>query len=223
MTSVYGVTFVGARLQIENALRDRYPNFPEKQIRNTTVYLTKKTFEAINNLFSGAKAIMDWLVKCAIIVCKAGKNLTWVTPLGLQIVQPYRKASSNEFVSNISQEIVLKEIEKLGVNPRRNATAFPPNYVHSLDSTHMYLTALECQRMGIAYASVHDSYWTHASTVPYMNGILRKQFVEIYRRPLLHDLRKFWLAEYPSLELPPVPFYRGLDVNVVEESNYFFH
>jgi len=223
MTSVYGVTFVGARRQIENALIDKYPNFPDKSVLDATVYLTKKTFEALNNLFSGAKAIMDWLVKCASIICKNGENLTWVTPLGLPVVQPYRKAKSNEFVTSISQEIVLKEIEKLGVNPRRNATAFPPNFVHSLDSTHMFLTAIECQRLGITFASVHDSFWTHACTVPYMNKILREQFVEIYKRPLLDDLRKFWLAEYPNISLPPVPAFRGLDVSKVLDSNYFFH
>jgi len=223
MTSVYGVTFVGARRQIENALRDKYPNFPPQQIRDVTIYLTRKTFEALSNLFSGAKSIMDWLVKCASIICKAGENLTWVTPLGLPVVQPYRKATNTEFVTSISQEIVLKEIDKLGVNPRRNATAFPPNFVHSLDSTHMFLTAMECQRLGITFASVHDSYWTHACTVPYLNKILRDKFVEIYKRPLLHDLRKFWLAEYSDISLPPVPHYRGLDVDKVLESPYFFH
>lgn len=31
------------------------------------------------------------------------------------------------------------------VNPTKQATAFPPNFVHSLDATHMMLTALECR------------------------------------------------------------------------------
>lgn len=30
-------------------------------------------------------------------------------------------------------------------NPAKQRTAFPPNYVHSLDSTHMMYTALACQ------------------------------------------------------------------------------
>ena len=30
------------------------------------------------------------------------------------------------------------------VNAMKQASAFPPNFVHSLDATHMMLTALEC-------------------------------------------------------------------------------
>lgn len=30
----------------------------------------------------------------------------------------------------------------------RQRTAFPPNYIHSIDSTHMMMTALECSRLG---------------------------------------------------------------------------
>ena len=31
------------------------------------------------------------------------------------------------------------------VNSQKQATAFPPNFIHSLDATHMLLTALECR------------------------------------------------------------------------------
>ena len=41
---------------------------------------------------------------------------------------------------------------------------------------------------GIAYAGVHDSYWTHAGTVDDMNRILREQFVQLHSRPLLQNL-----------------------------------
>ena len=70
----------------------------------------------------------------------------------------------------------------------------PPNYVHSLDSTHMMLTSLFCERylivcviceryldvvlMGknffrssIPFVSVHDSYWTPACFVNQMNKV----------------------------------------------------
>jgi DNA-directed RNA polymerase len=31
------------------------------------------------------------------------------------------------------------------VSPQKQATAFPPNFIHSLDATHMLLTALRCK------------------------------------------------------------------------------
>ena len=33
----------------------------------------------------------------------------------------------------------------LVVNSVKQASAFPPNFIHSLDATHMMMTALECQ------------------------------------------------------------------------------
>ena len=65
-------------------------------------------------------------------------------------------------VQCFSQPITLKQ---------RNA--FPPNFIHSLDSSHMMLTALYCQRKGITFASVHDCFWTHACTVDSMNKVIR--------------------------------------------------
>lgn len=87
----------------------------------------------------------------------------------------------------------------------------------------MFMTAIECYRSGIVFASVHDSFWTHACDVDHMNRILRESFVELYKRPVLEELRDFWLAEDPSLNLPPVPKTgKGFDLELVKQSKYFF-
>ena len=43
---------------------------------------------------------------------------------------------------------LLRDSEKLPVQKARQRSAFPPNYIHSLDSSHMMLTALACKREG---------------------------------------------------------------------------
>lgn len=53
----------------------------------------------------------------------------------------------------------------------KQKNAFPPNFIHSLDSSHMMLTSLNCERAGITFVSVHDCYWTHPSTVHIMNKV----------------------------------------------------
>lgn len=55
MTTVYGVTMYGAKLQIQRQLE--YKNFPEKHMINACVYLTQKTFQCLNNLFTSARQI----------------------------------------------------------------------------------------------------------------------------------------------------------------------
>jgi DNA-directed RNA polymerase len=69
---------------------------------------------------------------------------------------------------------------QLPVSTIRQRSAFPPNYVHSLDSTHMLLTASKCKEKGLAFAAVHDSYWTHAGDISQMNHVrLTDRFPQI--------------------------------------------
>jgi DNA-directed RNA polymerase len=35
-------------------------------------------------------------------------------------------------------------------------------------------TAIECDKLGIYFAAVHDSYWTHAADVEVLHDVLRK-------------------------------------------------
>ncbi|KAI4893993.1 hypothetical protein NFI96_014061 [Prochilodus magdalenae] len=80
----------------------------------------------------------------------------------------------------------------------KQKNAFPPNFIHSLDSTHMMLTALYCYSAGLTFVSVHDCYWTHALTVDTMNKVCREQFVALHSQPILQDLSKFLLQKYCS-------------------------
>lgn len=167
----------------------------------------------------------------------------------------------------VLQRLVLRTTKDSPVDRIRQASAFPPNYIHSIDSSHMMLTALACQRngapscppacwctsgyrshrqclvstpmfapcphvsscarlqpsclmlcvcagcrvqcmagvsgvpmrrmqqltrllyrAGLAFAGVHDSFWTHAGSVDDLNRLLREAFVELHSRPLLQEL-----------------------------------
>jgi DNA-directed RNA polymerase len=227
MTSVYGVTYIGARLQIHNALSDKDIAWrDDDQLYHASAYITNHTFEALNQMFLGARNIMKWLADCARIIAKNKDPVAWVTPLGLPIVQPYVK-TQQYVVKTVVQQVQLNDPRKdLPVNTIKQRSAFPPNYVHSLDSCHMMLTSIECKKRDITYTSVHDSYWTHACTVDQMSSILREQFVELHSQPLLHRLREWFIKRYGRdgrVEFPPVPERGPLDLQVVKQSKYFFH
>lgn len=55
MTIVYGVTFVGGRLQIERQLKDLEMN--DKLIFKASTYLVTKVFNSIGEMFTAARAI----------------------------------------------------------------------------------------------------------------------------------------------------------------------
>ncbi|KFM78648.1 DNA-directed RNA polymerase, mitochondrial, partial [Stegodyphus mimosarum] len=203
MTFVYGVTAYGAKLQILKQLKD-IPEFPSQHYHDAATYLRKKTFFSIREMFTATKEIQDWFTDCAEQITRvSGDTVEWVTPLGLPVIQPYFKETSVRNSKNcISQEKGSEvnynsKYEPYALpNIRKQKNAFAPNFIHSLDSTHMMLTSLFCQRKGITYVSVHDCYWTHASTVEIMNKICREQFVALHKEPILENLSTFFLEKY---------------------------
>lgn len=58
------------------------------------------------------------------------------------------------------------------------------------------LTAHHCA--GIAFAGVHDSFWTHAADVPVLARLLREAFVDLHSQPLLQDLHDELTAHRPG-------------------------
>jgi DNA-directed RNA polymerase len=88
------------------------------------------------------------------------------------------------------------------VNAQKQRTAFPPNFVHSLDATHMILSAIACQHHGLNFDAVHDSYWTHACDVDTMNALLRQQFITLHTQPLMENLRNEFIERYHGYKMP---------------------
>jgi len=364
MTSVYGVTYVGAREQVASRLRERgffrgsdrvaaalavdplspcssgssssssssaarapshvFDDRTGNACFEAATYGALVTFDALAELFGGARAIMEWLGECAALVAGRDRAMAWTTPLGFPVAQPYRKrrqrvvqtvfqrlmlddetpatelpismpragrrgvsggveeekenvrggewsvsleggegqreGSSNataaaaaegdddEIVSfeealankpskketmatstapatTKSRAMSPRELEiarRSSVVKRRQRTAFPPNFIHALDSTHMLSTAGRASEAGIAFAGVHDSFWTHAGTVKQLNELLREAFVELHSRPLLEDLLAQLRAAHPDITFPPLPARGKLELEKVRDSTYFF-
>ncbi|GAB1608142.1 DNA-directed RNA polymerase, mitochondrial-like [Argonauta hians] len=195
MTTVYGVTKYGAKYQILKQLKD-LPEFDQDFLWSACMYLTDKTFYCLNEVFTAARDIQIWLTLCAhhiSSVCQ--RPVSWTTPLGLPVVQPYHKMASMQRWG-VSHSNLSSTFQK--PNSLKQKNAFPPNFIHSLDSTHMLLTALHCVRAGITYVSVHDCFWTHASSVEIMNKVCREQFVGLHNEPILEDLSRHLIDLYSS-------------------------
>lgn len=167
--------------------------------------------------------------------------MSWVTPMGLPVVQPYRRHKTVTVQTSMQFMSLVDVNDATPVSVARQRSAFPPNYVHSLDSTHMLMTAVDCHGMGLAFAAVHDSYWTHASSVEAMSASLRRQFVALHSQPLLGEvspsvrmclrlalltapvqLRSQLQLRFPHVEFPPLPELGSFDLQRVMESPYFF-
>lgn len=185
-------------------------------------YLAAMTIEVMGDLFQGARKTKSWLAECARLISQHGHPVAWISPIGVPAIQPYRQKRSSTVVTVMQSVTVTDVSDDLPVHKSRQVTAFPPNYVHSLDSSHMLLTALEMDRRGLSFSAVHDSFWTHACDVDEMNVALRDCFVDLYSRPLLSDLKESWELRYPDIEFPDLPELGDLDLNGVKSATYFF-
>ncbi|CAI0552881.1 unnamed protein product [Linum tenue] len=221
MTSVYGVTYIGARDQIMRRLKERGTQLDDSQTFGASCYAAKVTLTALEEMFEAARSIMSWLGECAKIIASENQPVRWTTPLGLPVVQPYRKLGRHLIKTSLQILTLQRETEKVMV--KRQRTAFPPNFVHSLDGSHMMMTAIACKRAGMNFAGVHDSFWTHACDVDKLNTILREKFIELYDAPILENLLESFEESSPTLTFPPLPERGDFDLREVLRSTYFFN
>ncbi|XP_030468884.1 DNA-directed RNA polymerase 2B, chloroplastic/mitochondrial isoform X1 [Syzygium oleosum] len=221
MTSVYGVTYIGARDQIKRRLKERGAIMDDTELFRASCYAAKTTLTALGEMFEAARSIMSWLGDCAKIIASENQPVRWTTPLGLPVVQPYRRVGRHLVKTSLQILTLQRETEK--VLTKRQRTAFPPNFVHSLDGSHMMMTAVACKKSGLNFAGVHDSYWTHACDVDEMNRILREKFVELYETPILENLLESFQKSFPSLSFPPLPERGDYNLKDVLDSPYFFN
>jgi DNA-directed RNA polymerase len=248
MTNVYGVTFMGAKQQVQDELRNLFPQFePTDKVASlgsVALYIAYKIFDALGKIFNGAQEIQYWLGECgdrittsitaeqikrikdrfdgldpseslydpkyaapknasAAQIKKLNKamenfqtSIIWTTPLKMPIVQPYRKDGFQKIKTKIQDITVIKKSQQDEVDKRKQLQAFPPNFIHSLDASHMLLSALKASEMGLDFAAVHDSFWTHASDIPNLNVILRDAFVRMHTEDIVDRLAAEFSARY---------------------------
>jgi DNA-directed RNA polymerase len=232
MTSVYGVTIIGARDQILARLQERADfvelfrptgTMGEDDLHAAALYLAQLTLSSLFDAFAGARRIQDWLGDCAVRMAVVQQPVSWVTPLGLPVIQPYRQASLYTVQTAMQAVTIVDHSDLLPVSSIRQKSAFPPNFIHSLDASHMLMTAAECQRQGLTFASVHDSYWTHAGSMDTLSAALRQEFVHLYRQPILEQVRDAWVQRFPEIKFKEVPARGDLDIAEVLRSPYFFN
>ncbi|XVF34354.1 hypothetical protein REPUB_Repub18cG0052600 [Reevesia pubescens] len=107
MTSVYGVTFVGAREQIKRRLEEKGHITDDRVLFSAACYTAKVTLAALGELFQAARNIMGWLGDCAKVIASENQPVRWTTPLGLPVVQPYYK-SERHLVRTSLQVLALQ-------------------------------------------------------------------------------------------------------------------
>lgn len=216
MTLPYGATQQSARTYILEYIEDNWAQFELDETHKFQLakFLTPILWAAIGDVVIAAREGMDFLRK------NVGNDYTkWITPIGFPVYQYYKDVPHNRVRTQLEGNIVLatRDIENHGTPAKfsqKNGVA--PNFVHSLDSTHLVMTV--CETDYDAYAMIHDDFGTHAADAGKLQVAIQNQFHLLYNNHCPLTEWRDQCAEN-TVELPNFGDY---DLNDILNAAYFF-
>lgn len=224
MTTPYGVTKRSAtKYVIEDYLRATQNQFDPKKHYGMAHYLMEHVWPAIGDVVVKGREAMDWLTLSAKSIIKQGAapdgDITWVTPSGFLASQAYYETEEHRVHTRLLGHMRIKVLSEVDEPSRdRHANGMAPNFVHSMDASHLHRTTARLAKEvpGVCLAMIHDDFGCHAADTPTLYWVLRDEFVLMYEE---HDPLAELQAKY-GLTAPPA---KGqLDLSVVRQSEYVF-
>lgn len=224
MTLPYGSTRQTCTSSIFDNIIENKPKHFGKEAFQAALYLTPLVWDAIGEVVVAARRGMGWLQKVASIMAKKNVPILWHSPAGFPCYQANPKIKTRRIKTKIAGGLRLRFGEftdKLSIPKQKSGIA--PNFVHSLDASHMMFTLQAAHAEGITdFACIHDDYGVHAADTDRFAKIIREQFIRLYTEfdPLVDFKRE--QEEAHGIELPPLPGKGALDITAVARSPYFF-
>jgi DNA-directed RNA polymerase len=223
MTSPYGVSRQGIRRQlVDDGFLDFAKEDPTIDINIAADYMRDAVWRGIGEVICNARFIMEWLQGISELATDEGTNVSWRTPAGMLVDQGYLRPNRRTIqTAERKYTITVSDGErKLMARKQRNAIA--PNYIHSLDASHLTRVVLRLYDMGIRdMMMIHDSYGVHACHVETMQKVIREEFVSLHSEDLLGEFRKTVQA-YLESEVPEPPELGDYRIEDMLEADYAF-
>lgn len=218
MTYVYGATFIGATDGVLDYLEDMGYKSELATNMRLAQYMARLLFTAIEQTVPAAAEAMRWLRALASEI-KADAPVQWTTPLGFPVHLEYRHIEELRIrvrSCGLQYVVAYEHTDKTNIPRMRNAMA--PNFIHSLDATHLLMTVNAMQSKGCNIVTIHDSFGTHPSDVDTLLQCTKQTFVDLYKDNTIlegilrtHNITK----DLPSLG--------SLNLEDVKSSRVFFN
>jgi DNA-directed RNA polymerase len=187
-------------------------------------YMASRLIDAIKTTIPFAKKVMDFLAAAAQPLVDVGADIEWFTPTGFHVVNRYRKYSARK-LRTILGDINIAKATKV-VDKRKQKAGISPNFIHSLDASHLTMFVNKWKERHRFISVIHDSFGFHACDVDEADKMIRSTFVEINKRDLLQDFADGIKLYNKGMELklimPTMPKRGNLDIASVLDSEYFF-
>lgn len=175
---------------------------------------TDKDLEALNEIVNELQTYENKL-----IYGNGEDFLTWTTPSGFKVV--YKNWIMKDYKARGT--IDGKQIKHVA----RIASEMPdirgfmcgvsPNYIHSMDASHM---ALVISNWKGDFGAVHDSFSAHACDIEDLLALTKKTFIDMYdHENFFSTIRTDLTNNTDDVEQPALG---SLNIKEIEDSDYFF-
>lgn len=219
-----------------------HPFIDEKVAFQCARYLGQLNYRAIQQVIEAADIGLTFLKRLCKIMYDNGKHMTWITEIGfpvyLHYVEDERDRIETPFYNQETNKVIPSKQFKVNltkptttIDKRQSRNGIAPCFIHSLDATHLMMTANKCRQYDVQnLLVVHDSFATDIGGVEIMNECIRASFIELYRdRDHFEDLLERCTLELMSIgvdvetiDWPEVPKQGTLDLMRIMDSLYAF-
>lgn len=237
MTDSYGTSVETKQRQIYNKLKsmkksgnDLLANIDDKHMRMIANHIGKTNDKSIDEISLSSHAYMSWMKGAVKKIYEEGSNiekpLSWTTPLGLKVTQLKYETKALEITTQFGKDKVYMQYHSntKKIDKALQKSGFAPNFIHSLDATHLYMTILSAKAKGVSsFMTIHDSFGTHACDIDAMLESLKEQFIILHRQPIMAQLKGELEREYPDIPFPEISeIDETFEIERVADSDYFF-
>ena len=187
-------------------------------------YATGIVWSSISEVVVAARQGMAFIKGVTGAIADAGEKLEWTTPSGMIVQQEIFETTSKRVKTQLmgTTFMTVREETKT-IDSRAMKSSCAPNFVHSMDASHLQLFCNTFGNRGHSIAVIHDSFGTHAGYTEELRDCLREEFVNMYKN---NDVLANFIEENESRTMIgceiEMPEHGKLDLDLVLVSPYAF-
>jgi DNA-directed RNA polymerase len=190
MTDSYGAGIDTKAQQIKDYIENKLElTLKDEELRELAKYLDS----AIDKVAPSSAIYKKWINHIGKIISKKEKPIIWKTPfIEFEVNQVEYETKKDRIRVKFKNKVKTIQIQKQTdkIDTKKQAQGIAPNFIHSLDATHMYLTILSCYKQEIdSFATVHDSFATHACDIDTLLETLKEEFINLTNYNVLSHLQ----------------------------------
>lgn len=193
--------------------------------KNALNYMTSLVWPSISEVVRAPVVAMKAIRQLARAVSKMNEGLYWTTPTGFIVEQRIYATDNLRVASYLMGRVRMSlQVETETIDEAAMMGAAAPNFVHSLDASHLISTVCAAMDAGLEFVAViHDSFGTLAGDTATLRLCLKVELIKQYkgydRLSMLVEENEGRLLTDFKVEVPEMG---DFDLDEIMKSDYCF-